>query len=348
MPTVVKRYPRFWRSSCWQNATCDLYCDEKVSYNGEGSCYFAQKGAESGARGYMLQTMGAAEYRGKRLQFTGKIKVKSLEGKVALFLKVLDAVPEVVLEDLMPGRELTCVGDWQELSIVIDIPFEARYINFGACVQGNGAIWISDLLVSEVGTDGCITECTSADTKLDAPANLDLKLVDPDTNLPFAWRFNSSDSHFKSAIKQQDNRQSLWIFSDADLVPNSGERSSAVGKFTQKFGCINWRNQKVRFSADMKWQNVGDWCGLMMWVTGVHGKVLRFSTMYDLRLGGDADWQPVTCVLDVPALACNIILALTLNGNGEVYFSNLSFDIAAPDEPTTDMQTGPKNLNFAD
>jgi len=349
MQTQTKRQPLFWRAQCKEKAKFELSVDESIVCNGMPSCFFSHEGAEPHHRGYLLQTMGAFEYRGCRLRFSGKVKIKDLDGKVALFMKILDSVPEVILEDLMSQRELTQSGDWTQLDIVMDVPSEARYINFGLFIQGSGNVWVGDLSINEVGKDVALTEIGSSNTIYKGPTNFELTSIDSETNLPFAWRFHSGDlERFERAVKSEDGRQSLYIGSDAVLLPALGEKSSISGQFTQKFSCVQWRDKKVCFSADIKCKNVGDWAGLMMWVTGVHGKILRFTTMYDLAVGGDCDWQTFSVVLDVPTVGCNVIVGATLNGNGEVFFSNLSFSIADPDKQTTDRKSGPKNLTFAD
>ncbi len=169
----------------------------------------------------------------------------------------------------------------------------------------------------------------SRDVFNSGPTNFELDSVDTNTKLPDGWGFHCCDpKQFESGVKREDDRDALWIRSESDLIPSLGEKSSMAGKFTQKFSGTKWRGQKVRFSADIKCKNVG--------------------AMYDLALGGDIDWQNFSVVLDVPPIGCNVIVCVTLNGNGEVFFSNLSFSTAAPDEAITDRKTGPKNLTFSE
>jgi hypothetical protein len=348
MQTDVKRHPRFWRLDCGQAAQSDLFVDDTEFCGDSPSCFFRFEDEEIEHSGYMVQTMGAIGYRGKRIKFSAKVKIKSLAGKAALFLKVLDAGPETILDDFMLNRELEHATEWTELNIVIDIPPEARYINFGVFIQGSGALWVGELAICEVGHDVAITESGSRNTLHTEPVNLNLAATASDTDLPQGWKFHAREADFKGALSEEDGRRALSITSSAAMIPLAGEKSSSSGKFSQLFGCTRWRNRKVRFSADIKCKNVGDWTGLMMWVTGVNGKVLRFTTMYEIGPGGDTDWQNYAVVLDVPATGCNIILAAVLNGNGEALFSNLNFDVAGDDEQTTDQRTGPKNLSFAD
>jgi hypothetical protein len=234
------------------------------------------------------------------------------------------------------------------------VPQEARYINFGATIkEGTGSLWIADLSLSEVSKDVPLTENgDDVDGVKKGPTNFELAPSESDVQLPEAWSFHSSPasaaSQFKSGLKLADNRPALWISSDADLVPDQGEKSNQGGTFTQTFNCVQWRGRRVRFSADVKCKDVGDWCGLMMWVRGMEAKTLAFTTMYDLALSGNSDWQRCSVILDVPPIACKIILGATLKGNGEVFFSNLSFDEAGPDDATTDRSSRAKNLTFAE
>jgi hypothetical protein len=68
----------------------------------------------------MIQTMGAFEYRGKRLRFSAKVKMQNVEGKASLFVAILDSQPAVILKDEMAGREISGSTEWTEQNIVID------------------------------------------------------------------------------------------------------------------------------------------------------------------------------------------------------------------------------------
>jgi hypothetical protein len=258
------------------------------------------------------------------------------------------------LHDAMIGREICGTNAWTELKIVIDVPDEARYINIGAMIQkGAGTLWIADLVVAEVSMDVPVTEKAEDLDKLNqGPQSFELAPAENDAQQPQSWRFHTSPAsaspHFERGLRQEDSRLALWISSDAELSPEQGEKSNLDGTYTQTFNCFEWRNKRVRFSANIKCENVADWCGLMMWVRGVGGKTLAFTTMYNAGLSGDCDWRKCSVVLDVPPIASRIILGATLHGNGQVFFSNISFAEAGPDDATTDRESRPKNLSFAE
>src|ERR1700679_3450700 len=107
MRTMAKRHPRFWRTESTNPADCELTVDESVTYNGQRSCLLKHSGTESTDQGGMVQTMGAVEYRGKRLSFSAKVKTQEIKGKSNLFVSVLDSQPAMLLHDAMIGRELS-------------------------------------------------------------------------------------------------------------------------------------------------------------------------------------------------------------------------------------------------
>lgn len=350
---MVKRHPRFWRAESGQSSckdrnpsNCEITVDDSVTYGGTPSCLLQNPDYQSTSRGMMVQTMGAKQYQGKRIRFSARVSTTNLQGEAGLFVRILDSLPSLILEDDMDGRRVTGTNDWVALNVVIDVPSEARYINFGALLNGGGKLWIADLAVSEVGSEIALTENGSNRyTKYNGPTNFELE-EDQDPDGPKGWTFSSDSDQIKHGLQRIEKRSALWISSKSELTPKQGERSSENGTYTQRFNCAKWRGQRVKFSADIKYSNVGDWCGLMMWVKGVTDKTLGFTTMYDRLMSGDSDWQRCSVVLDVPPVACSVIVAVTLKGNGEVYFSNLSFDAAARTEETTDQITGPKNLSF--
>ncbi len=120
MQTLAKRHPRFWRIQGNEPSNCELTVDESVTYNGQRSCLLRHRGTESTDRGVMIQTMGAFEYRGKRLRFSAKVKMQNVEGKASLFVAILDSQPAVILKDEMAGREISGSTEWTEQNIVID------------------------------------------------------------------------------------------------------------------------------------------------------------------------------------------------------------------------------------
>lgn len=351
MKTSLKRHPRFWRVDSDDQSDCEISVDESVTHNGQQSCFLRNGGKEPTSCAEMIQTMGAVGYRGKRIRFSAKIKTENLLAEASLFVRILDAIPAIILRDEMDGRSITGTNDWVELDVVIDVPNEARYINFGALLKGNGGIWIADLAISEVSKDVALTEngftgCAA----YPEPTNFELAGDENDKN-PLGWNFHTTTGagdQFKSGLKQIDNRSALWIASQSELTPRQGEKSNKSGTYTQGFNCSRWRGQRVKFSADIKCKDVGDWCGLMMWVKGVTGKTLGFTTMYHVGCNGDSDWQRWSVILDVSPIACSAVVAATLNGNGEAFFSNLSFSTAEPNDETTDRTTGPRNLSFSE
>ncbi|MBK8222869.1 MAG: hypothetical protein IPK73_17760 [Candidatus Obscuribacter sp.] len=354
MHTLSKRQPRFWRLQGKDLSKSELVVDESVTFNGRRSCLLQHDPAQSNERSVMVQTMGAIELRQRRLCFSAKVKTENVEGKAALFVCILDSNVEYLLKDEMPGRELSGCNDWTELKVVIDVPELARYINFGAQIIGApGKLWISDLSISEVSLAVPPTENgEDGDDTTIGTTNLDFSLIDTERQEPLNWLFHSRPRNnnllFTKGLKDEDNRRSLWICSKQEFAFAQGVNSTSAGTFSQVFNCVNWRGKRVRFSADIKCKDVGDWCGLLMRVTGIGYKSLAYSTMYDAQIGGNSGWGRHSLVLDVSPVAWRITLGATLEGNGEAFFSNLSFDEADSEDHPTDRQSSAKNLDFAE
>ncbi len=349
MLVSTRRHPRYWRTQGNEPSNVDLYADESMLFDGQPTCFLSHRGEAKTDHGGLVQTMGAFQYRGKRLRFSAKLKTRDLKGKANLFFGIMDSQPAFILKDEMHNREITGDSDWVELFIVIDVPVEARYIKFGASIkEGSGSLWVADVAISEVTEDSPLTEYGDPAYGGDAKSAIfDFTGVASEKLELVHWNFHCSpssvSSQFEHGLRKEDDRPSLWISSEAQLVAAQGEKSNAAGFFTQKFNCVQWRGRRVRFSADIKSRKVGDWCGLMMWVIGLESKVLAFTTMYDVALTGDNDWQKWSVVLDVSPVACRITVGATLQGNGEVFFSNLSFSEAEADDLPTDRVSKAKN-----
>jgi len=129
---------------------------------------------------------------------------------------------------------------------------------------------------------------------------------------------------------------------------------TGFGTLMQSFKSNRYRNKRMRFTAVVKSEDVGEWAGLWMRVDGQgKGESLRFDNMQGRPIKGSTDWQRYQVVLDVPEESTGIAFGILLDGKGKVWISGVLFD-EAPNEPTTDLDLEssraeePKNLDFSE
>lgn len=106
--------------------------------------------------------------------------------------------------------------------------------------------------------------------------------------------------------------------------------------------------KRVRMTGYIKSKNVDGWAGLWFRVDGdKYGKSLAFDNMSDRAVKGTTDWKQYEIVLDVPQNAVNLAYGALLAGEGQIWFSDLNFEIIDEATPTTDKKNKePRNLNF--
>jgi hypothetical protein len=127
---------------------------------------------------------------------------------------------------------------------------------------------------------------------------------------------------------------------------------TGFGTLMQTFKAEVYRGKRVRMSGYVRSQGVMNWAGLWMRVDGTHGELLAFDNMEDRAIKGTSDWQKCEIVLDVPESGLEIAFGLLLNGAGQAWMDDLSFEVVGKDVPTTGPKTStgtppaPVNLNF--
>jgi hypothetical protein len=119
----------------------------------------------------------------------------------------------------------------------------------------------------------------------------------------------------------------------------------------QDFGASDYLGKRVRFSAQVKSQNVESWSGLWMRIDDKGRPNSAFDNMQRRPIKGTADWTPYSVVLDVSQNAEGVFFGVILTGKGQVWISDLRFEVVGNDVPTTGMSgptgTKPGNLSLS-
>jgi hypothetical protein len=146
--------------------------DYNLSYRGNKCVYIRSRTANPlflGAR--LTQTFGADKYRGRRLKFSGFLKLEATDGSAALTMSIFDReglCKENLGYDNMFGRNVTGMTDWTKAKVVLDVPGKSSFIEIGITMCGKGQVWASGLLFEET-----TEETTGRKLHKDEPQNLD-------------------------------------------------------------------------------------------------------------------------------------------------------------------------------
>jgi hypothetical protein len=120
-----------------------------------------------------MQTLSAAAYQGKRVRLTGWVKTEDANDAGGHLWMRIDGQNGMLQFDNMDGRAPKGTTDWQEYSVVLDVPAEASTVNYGFFIGGSGKTWVNGMTIDAVSPDLPSTRLTPKTTSLpQAPVNL--------------------------------------------------------------------------------------------------------------------------------------------------------------------------------
>jgi hypothetical protein len=148
--------------------------DSTQSWGGMPSAYVKSIAETKDGFGGMMQTAAADSYAGKRVKLSAWVKTEDAnDGGGHLWFRIDGQQQGQMLGfDNMQNRAVKGTSDWQEASVVLDVPAAgASKLAYGFFVQGNGKMWVNGQTMQVVGPDVPTTNMREAMTPA-APTNL--------------------------------------------------------------------------------------------------------------------------------------------------------------------------------
>lgn len=174
-PGVTQTAPAGWHKN---GAKADSYVvgvDTTQTWGGMPSAYVQSltPTVEGGFCG-MMQTTSAESYVGKRVRLSGWLKTEDAnEGGGRLWLRIDGQERGQMLGfDNMQNRPMKGTSDWQEASVVLDVPAGASALAYGFFVSGGGKMWVNGQRIEVVGTDVPTTNMVTRPALPTGPRNL--------------------------------------------------------------------------------------------------------------------------------------------------------------------------------
>jgi len=167
--------------------------------------------------------------------------------------------------------------------------------------------------------------------------------------IPDGWfKTGSSPSSYEVGVETGAGMNN----DNAVYIKSIDESIKGFGTLMQNFPAKKYLNKRVMLTGYVKSKNVIQMAGLWMRIDDNQNppKILGFDNMNDRPIKGNSAWKKYSVVLDVPSNSSSINFGILLNGTGEVWLSNLKFEIVDKKVATTDIikikTDGPTNLNF--
>jgi hypothetical protein len=153
-------------------ADYDMGNDTTTAFTGSSSGFIRSNKAAPQGFGTYMQTIDAADYRGKRVRLSAYVKADRVTDWAGVWMRVDAGSGAPIAFDNMQDRPIKGSHDWTQHSIVLDVGNNATAIAFGILMSGPGAVWIDDLALDLVGTDVDVTDMLR---KTKTPRNLDFE-----------------------------------------------------------------------------------------------------------------------------------------------------------------------------
>ena len=139
----------------WVRPTAVMYAvrvDTTIAHGGRKSVLIEGSIAPQGF-GNVLQEISALPYRGKRVRFTGWVRLANVGAltRAALWLRVDRVNGGPGFFDNMSERPVRTPGAWQQYEIVGDVAADAETITFGMMLEGSGLAWLDDVALDVLG-----------------------------------------------------------------------------------------------------------------------------------------------------------------------------------------------------
>jgi len=178
---VTRTAPAGWHKNGSNPKAFEVGVDPTQAFGGVSSAYVKSVDDSAGKEfGGMMQSTSADQYKNQRVRMTGWIKTKDANDDGAhLWLRVDSPTPGKLLAfDNMNKRQPKGTTDWQEYSIILDVPDEAVSLNYGFFLGGMGQMWVNGVNIERVGPEVPTTNMLTPPKPLPtAPVNLDFNPV---------------------------------------------------------------------------------------------------------------------------------------------------------------------------
>ncbi|AQQ68435.1 hypothetical protein Mag101_12930 [Microbulbifer agarilyticus] len=164
--------------------------------------------------------------------------------------------------------------------------------------------------------------------------------------LPESW-FKTGKTPALSACTAGIDRQ-LNYLGDSNITLLCESPTEGFITAMQQFSAEEFRGSRVRFSAQVKAEDVKGWSGLWMRIDATEKKAVAFDNMMDRPIKGTQGWSPYEVVLDVPADGERISFGVLIENQGQVWLKDTEFEAVPTNVATTGalQRTNPNNLNL--
>jgi hypothetical protein len=176
VPGVSRVAPAGWAKNGSAPGAYLVGVDQNETFQGLPSAYVQSIDPAADAFGGMMQMNSAENFVGKRVRLSGWVKTENAnDGGGHLWLRVDGSQRGTPLQfDNMNRSPVKGTTEWQQYSVVLDVPPEASALAYGFFVEGAGKMWVNGAKLEPVGPEVASTNMLSErpNSAPKAPVNL--------------------------------------------------------------------------------------------------------------------------------------------------------------------------------
>lgn len=360
MKTALMRPPKHWQIESDQQELFECGLDAATRYRDQAVLVIASSQATSGNYLQCKQSIDGNDWYGKRMRFSCQIKTEGVEAHATLAVSIKSPSGQMVVYDPMIDRSLRGDNDWTEVSVVVDVPDDGRWIVYGPCLWGAGKMWVADFKVQQVSRDTPRTDDHGSTLMLEPrPVNLRFADVPAEQADPVAldllpgWRWPRGNACVAlQVLKGQFRGENVAVLSSepsqSPLEANDLVGDDDTAFLCQTFSAKPYRGRRLRFASYIKAEDVHGEVAMVLMVNGVNYARLALSRMSLDLVDGSSDWAEYAQVLDVSDFAYSVSIWLQMTGRGKAHFAQVEVAPVSSDVPTTDGNHHPRNLSFSE
>ncbi len=107
------------------------------------------------------------------------------------------------------------------------------------------------------------------------------------------------------------------------------KKTKGFGTLMQSCIADKYLGKRIKMTGYVKSLDVKGWAGLWLRIdeTNLYQKVLGFDNMVNRPIKKTTDWKKYEIVMDIPPNAYNLAYGALLVGQGQIWFSNINFEI---------------------
>jgi len=173
--------PNGWFKAGSQPQHYDMGVEKGAGLDGKNAATIKSTKKRINGFGTLMQNCLPDKYLGERVRMTAMVKTKDVTTWAGIWMRVDEQVAKtnISFDNLKDGKEdrsIKGTTNWKKYEIVLDVPFEATNIAYGALLVGTGQVWFDDVKfeiidknVPTTGKDG------KNQTLYKQPVNLDFE-----------------------------------------------------------------------------------------------------------------------------------------------------------------------------